>query len=48
MNIPTVRIVAPQKAQGWKWINEADFDPKAHKLYSEDAPKRAPRKAKEV
>lgn len=37
MIVPTVTIRA-DNAKGRKIINEADFDPAVHKLFSEDAP----------
>ena len=33
MLIPTVKIAAPHKRQGYKIINECDFDPSCHDLY---------------
>jgi hypothetical protein len=38
MSIPTVKIEAASE-RGWRIINEADFDPKRHKLFAEKAEK---------
>lgn len=38
MSIPTVKIEAASE-RGWRIINEADFDPKRHKLFAPKAAK---------
>lgn len=38
MSIPTVKVEAASE-RGWRIINEADFDPKRHKLFAPKAAK---------
>lgn len=36
MSVPTVRVCSEKRPEGWVSINESDFNPSTHFLWSDD------------
>lgn len=42
--LPTVKVTRKSHPKGYVLINEADYNPEEHELYSEEKPKAKPKK----
>jgi hypothetical protein len=41
MQLPTIKVHAPESDCGWKIINQSDFDKEVHTPFDEDEPRAA-------